>query len=203
MSKLPFKSLFRCFPSVDSIVDCMVVNARDFRPLSDSFTYTFKLDKMVRASISGLLFFRRPSAVLGRIIKVVINPVERVMDAGPIAHIGYKLAKSLPLSAYSYASSSIPVVVVSFRVAASGFHGGPCTILACFAKHMRGYSGFMGAPAGGSLPHGQTVQPNYSFDSANTSTSPRERPSALVVNDGAESGKAAERMACYVFSSTG
>ena len=203
MSKLPFKSLFRCFSSVDSIVDSVVVNTCDFRPLSDSFTHTFKLNKMVCSSISGLLFFRRPSAVLRRIIKVIVNSIERVMAAGAIAHIGYKLAKALPLSAYSYASASISVVVVIFRVAASGFHGGPCSILACFAKHMRGYNGFMGAPAGGSLPPSQTVQPNYSFISANTSASPRERPSALVMNNGAERGKAAEHLVCYVFSSTG
>lgn len=77
-------------------------------PFRQSFGFTTECQVVVRAFISGLLFWRGPSAILWRVIAIVVDPINRVLLGWLRPHVLQKrLERVAPASAYGDASSAI------------------------------------------------------------------------------------------------
>lgn len=100
-----------------------------------------------KSTINRLLFTSSPSAITGFVITVIVNSIK----AGiwwPWTHVGIKLSKIIfPFLAHCYATTSIIIEGMAFRIKASGLSLCPGTMFTSIAFAMFYVNAFHGASA--------------------------------------------------------
>jgi len=91
--------------------------------MSDDLLFLAK--PYIIASVIGLLFIRRPSAILGAVWTVVVNAIKRFAQ-WPVSHVRPEIHKRInPSFANFYSPAAISRVIFTVRIAASVFHAVP------------------------------------------------------------------------------
>ena len=107
-----------------SISECPTSNNRMFRPLGNAHGLAIMGDEVVGSHVTRLLFTSSPTAVLRRVIAVVINSI-KCHAFWRVAHISYKVIESVPATAYANSSAAIAAVTGFRGVIATLKHRSP------------------------------------------------------------------------------
>ena len=91
MGSLGFNGLFRTPPFFKSCVDKLLRNAKPSRPLRLRQRQSINFNENARSPVVSLLGARRPSAVAGLVISIVVNAI----NAGPFGSRPHVLNKCL------------------------------------------------------------------------------------------------------------
>lgn len=121
----------------DATANNVLRNAKANSPIRDAQSYTVKLDKLVLCCVSSLLFPRRPSAIAGLIIAVIVDSVYRVMSAWTRPHICKKgVERIFPSLTDGYSPSSVVLPLRKSRICAPSNYSPPCFMFRVFTKPM-------------------------------------------------------------------
>lgn len=111
-------------------------NASLFCPFRNGHGFSVMLKNLVAGVVSILDFLGSPAAVIGGVVSVVVDSVERMLRRWSGSHIGNKYLKGLPGIAYANASAAVSCISMVFRSSASVVHVDPCSMLRCFGVSM-------------------------------------------------------------------
>jgi hypothetical protein len=78
--------------------------------------------------VLGLLHPSRPSAIIGFVIPVHVNPIDRMLPRRAVAHVGQKIWKRLPSVANLYPAPTVMAVIAPVLVIAPPSHFTPRSI---------------------------------------------------------------------------
>lgn len=113
-------------------------NPEQEAPVEKTQRLSINGDEIREPSISRLLFFRRPSAILGRIRAIVIDAVNGMKFCRPLSHVSKKVLKTIaPAFTNIDAARPIDWKLVVIGVEAALFNGGPSNVFRAMAQIMR------------------------------------------------------------------
>ena len=112
--------------SLDAPFECAIWDAFFASPIFHALRFPFSGNPDGNATVSDLLVPRRPSAVVGAVVAIIIDAVKRVFRGWFRPHIGVEvLERFQPASANRYAPSPVSIEVFVIRIRASLFHAPP------------------------------------------------------------------------------
>lgn len=123
---------------VKHIVGLVPVNFHQIAPICNTKLDVINFHNPVTAGVATLGLGRSPSAILGCVMAVIVNPVDRMFFGRPRSHVGIKMLKTLqPTVAYFNSFSAMAFIRMVFRIFASGFHRMPDGELSRFGQPVR------------------------------------------------------------------
>ncbi len=115
------KGAFNGPAGMETVVDLAWMEAERARPLSDCHGSTVQIKESIPAAVVRLDDEGRPSTVRGRIIALVIDPVQRVFGRWSPAHICEELTETgAPLLGHANAPRAVVLVGLMVFVVAAG-----------------------------------------------------------------------------------
>ncbi len=144
---IPSKNGFDCESSrfvpssIQSVKNISNGNPGDSGPFTNGFFRTGENDKSIRAFIASLLDPRRPSAVVWRIMAVVVTALYGMINRRTITHIGNEVCKPViphPSRTYFYASASVSIEVLALSISTTPNHLGPYSVFWCVCLSVLG-----------------------------------------------------------------
>jgi len=112
-------------PSQKSIVDCSGCDTNYARPLCERLGYAHVGDMPISGGIVGLCCFYSPSAIIRRIVPVVISSVNRMFVGWSHPHISDEIGKPIvarPALANSDASTTVQMKIRGVLIITSVFY---------------------------------------------------------------------------------
>lgn len=130
------KNTFSVPSQIHTVINSLMANARNIRPLHNGFCNAIKRYKAITISVLLLLGARCPSTIFFRIIKIVINSINS-HKGFRLTHVGKELSKIFaPFLGHRNPTPSIPFKKISVRIIASLFYATPNRVSASFRKIM-------------------------------------------------------------------
>lgn len=117
------KNSFNGPSEVHSVLKPSAFDAETLSPCGHAHRFAVERKHFLGASIAGLLFSRRPSAVGWLVVSVVVYAVYLMSCGWPLSHVGQEVCKRLPSFADGDATSAVSRITnVCFPLASSSHH---------------------------------------------------------------------------------
>lgn len=117
--------LFDRPPPLKSMMKVFMVNPQFHSPRLNVLRSPVKRDHAGVSTVLGLLFFRRPLAITGAVVPIIINALNRVFLGWSFTHVIQKILKLLPACAHSNSAPTVALKTNTLRVLATLFHSDP------------------------------------------------------------------------------
>jgi hypothetical protein len=115
----------------------LLANSQFFCPLNARLGYSVIGNIHVISGVSSLLFTRGPSAIIGRIVTIIINSINRIFAGQSFPHIGIKVFKGVsPAITNSNTSSTITRIIRIIRIGTTIDKSSPYSIFGAFPHSM-------------------------------------------------------------------
>lgn len=97
---------------MNSVTDKLVwIDVCQPHPIRQRVGTTLNANDAICAGVIGLLYFRRPSAIPRFVMTISVDPIERVQDGRPRAHVGQERRKVPPPFAHTNPAPAIPMKI--------------------------------------------------------------------------------------------
>lgn len=174
-------------PRAKAVVHRRLRDAESLCPCRGRQRLTSEVNQACRRAIVVLLLPRRPSAILGRIVGVVVDPIERE-PGSRISHVGVERARIAPPLAHANSASAVPMKAKTVRVVAAADHSDPSLIPACAAvdgsavlRHSHPRALPAKTPTGSNESGGKVLVRDHSFGTALARATPPRFPVACAI----------------------
>lgn len=124
-------------PSFEPQGDGVRAHTEQFRPLGQRPDLATELDEPIRSTVVALLLLRRPPAVPGFVVAVVVDAVDRIVRTGFRPHVGQEGRKPKPPLTDLDPPAAVTVEVPVLRVLTPLPHVGPSAVLRRLAARPR------------------------------------------------------------------
>ena len=125
-------------PSIlNPVPQCSELDSSSQRPVCQAEGFSIMRQQNVAPLISSLFATRCPSAISGFVISIIVDAVNRMLEARSWTHIGYEILERIfPSGTHSDSTAAVSGEVERIRIKAPSLHQAPNAVFRSFRSTM-------------------------------------------------------------------